>query len=138
MFHVSAESATLADSRLENTELIRIAGDECDRRLRRILRRRSLPYVDAKAEIVALASLIDDRGDYHFCPQAIRKEIYYWAARLHAGDAKSRHKAEEYKAKLVQLDRDGSCPRTWCKSGGGSRSPAGLAGMVRLPPRRAT
>jgi hypothetical protein len=84
----------------------RVAGAECDRRLRRIRLRRSIPNVDSKAKIADLASLVDERGDFRLCPEPTRKEIYYWAARLHAGDANSRQKAEAFRAKLLQLDAD--------------------------------
>ncbi len=59
--------------------------------------------MDARAEIAALASLVDDRGDFRLCPDETRKEIYYWAARLHAGDASGRQRAEAFKAKLIDL-----------------------------------
>jgi hypothetical protein len=81
-----------------------LVGAECQKRLRRILRRRSMPTVDARAEIAALASLVNDGGDFRLCPDETRKEIYYWAARLHATDASTRQKAEAFKAKLVHLD----------------------------------
>jgi hypothetical protein len=89
---------------LGSAALSRTAGAECERRLRRILRRRSLPHVDARAEIAALASLVDDGGDFRLCPDETRKEIYYWAARLHAGDASARQRAEAFRAKLIHLD----------------------------------
>jgi hypothetical protein len=104
LVRASSKGGLLDGPQSANTEVTRIAGAECDRRLRRILRRRSIPNLDFKAEIAALASLVDEGGDSRLCPEPTRKEIYDWAARLHAGDANSRQKAETFRAKLLQLD----------------------------------
>jgi hypothetical protein len=95
---------------------------ECDRALLRILQRRSLPHVDARAEIAAMASLVDDGGDLRLCPDETRKEIYYWAARLHAADASNRQRAEAFKAKLIGLDAraDTRVIDAWLEGTGGN------------------
>ena len=52
--------------------------------LHSILPRRSIPGVDARAEIAALAARLENEGDLRFCARPVQAQIYLWAARLHA------------------------------------------------------
>jgi tetratricopeptide (TPR) repeat protein len=69
-----------------------------------ILRRRSIPTVDALGEIVALAGRLDNRGDLQFCAKPVQLKIYLWAARLHAQNSERIAAAREFRAKALAID----------------------------------
>ena len=69
-----------------------------------ILRRRSIPTVDALGEIAALAGRLENRSDLHFCAKSLQVEIYLWAARLHAQNKERIAAAREYRAKALAID----------------------------------
>jgi hypothetical protein len=69
-----------------------------------ILSRRSLPTVDARAEIAALAARFDNEGDLGFCAKPVQLQIYLWAARLHASTKGKMEVARAYRAKALSID----------------------------------
>ena len=66
-----------------------------------ILPRRSLPTVDARAEIAVLAGRLDNEGDLRFCAKPVQAEIYLWAARLHAQAKDKSEAARAYRTKAL-------------------------------------
>jgi hypothetical protein len=69
-----------------------------------ILPRRSLPTVDARAEIAALAGRLGNEGDLRFCAKPVQAQIYLWAARLHAQTKGKTEVARAYRAKALSID----------------------------------
>ena len=84
--------------------LNRAAAEDCDRCLSQILRRRSIPGVDARGEIAALAARVGAGGDLRFAAPSRRCEVLYWAARLHAQEPSVADAAHAYRAALLKLD----------------------------------
>jgi tetratricopeptide (TPR) repeat protein len=69
-----------------------------------ILLRRSIPGVNARVEIAALAARLENEGDLRFCARLVQAQIYLWAARLHAQSKDKVEAARAYRAKAVSLD----------------------------------
>ena len=69
-----------------------------------ILPRRSLPTVDARAEIAVLAGRLDKEGDLRFCGKPVQAEIYLWAARLHAQAKGKIERARAYRTKALSIN----------------------------------
>ena len=69
-----------------------------------ILRRRSLPLVDARAELAALTARFEAEGDLRFCAKPVQGQIYVWAARLHAQDKAQLNLARRYRVKAARVD----------------------------------
>jgi tetratricopeptide (TPR) repeat protein len=98
-----------------------------------ILRRRSIPTVDALAEIVALAGRLENGGDLHFCAKPLQVQIYLWAARLHAQNKERIPAAGEYRAKALSIDAaaDTKIIDAWVSANSGDVV-GGLAGLRDL------
>jgi tetratricopeptide (TPR) repeat protein len=69
-----------------------------------IIARRSIPSVDARAEIVALARRLENEGDLRFCARPVKVQIYLWAARLHGQNKDNIKLAREYRGKALSID----------------------------------
>ena len=78
--------------------------EKCQGVLDLILRRRSMPTVDARAEIAALTGRLESEGDLRFCARPVQAQIYLWAARLHASTKDKMEVAREYRAKALLID----------------------------------
>jgi tetratricopeptide (TPR) repeat protein len=68
--------------------------------------RRSIPGVNAPAEIAALAARLENEGDLRFCARPVQAQIYLWAARLHAQNRDKIEVARAYRTKAVSLDAE--------------------------------
>jgi tetratricopeptide (TPR) repeat protein len=66
--------------------------------------RRSIPGVNAPAEIAALAARLENEGDLRFCARPVQAQIYLWAARMHAQNKDKTEVARAYLAKAVSMD----------------------------------
>lgn len=95
-----------------------------------ILRRRSIPAVDALGEIAGLAARLGDQGDLRFCERRLQSQIYLWAARLHAQSKDKIEGARAYRVKAVSTDAaaDRGIVDAWLSATGGDVD----AGLARL------
>jgi tetratricopeptide (TPR) repeat protein len=111
-----------AGAQVTSELVIRASGAECMRILGRIRRRRSLPNVNARAEICGLLARVSDGGDLRLCPPGSRSEVYYWAARLHASDPTTIDKARQFREALIRLDplADTAVIDAWLDGGSGN------------------
>ena len=84
--------------------VIEVHSEKAEEALDLILRRRSIPTVDAGGEIAKLAAQLENEGDFQFSAGGIRTRIYLWAARLHAPRNDKVDAAKEYRAKALAVD----------------------------------
>ena len=78
--------------------------EKCRGVLDLILRRRSMPTVDARAEIAVLTERLAGQGDLRFCAKPVQAEVYLWAARLQASAKDKMEAARQYRAKALSID----------------------------------
>jgi len=107
---------------------------ECEQRLDRILRRRSLPMVNALAEIAELAERVGaERGDLRHCDATTRTRVLSWAARLHATSEASAQRAREFRRHLLTVHpiADTAIIDAWLDARGGDP----VSGLQRLRDR---
>ncbi len=81
-----------------------------------ILRRRSLPLVDAPTEIAVLAGRIEAEGDLRFCAATVRSQVYLWAARLYSQSKDKLDLAREYRSRALAVGPavDTTVVDAWC------------------------
>ncbi len=77
---------------------------ECEKVLERILKRRSLPGVDACDELVSLAGRVDTHGDLCRCSQDVRTKVLLWTTRMLASNKSKASNIAVYRQKLFELD----------------------------------
>jgi hypothetical protein len=130
---IAAQLDTLGeklDARPADPIVMQAHSEKADGALDLILRRRSIPTVDAFGEIVKLARQVESEGDFQFSAGAVRTRIYLWAARLLAQRKDKVEDAREYRAKALSVDAgaDTTIIDAWLTAAEGD--PEG--GLVRL------
>ena len=104
---ITAQLDTLGgklDARPADPIVIQTHSEKAEAALDLILRRRSIPTVDACGEIARLAGQLENEGDFRFSARAVRTQIYLWAARLLAPRKDRVESAREYRAKALSVD----------------------------------
>jgi hypothetical protein len=84
--------------------VVQVHTEKAQAALDHILQRRSLPLVDARSELVALAARFEPEGDLRFCAKPVEAQVCVWAARLHAQDRGQLDVARRYRAKALIAD----------------------------------
>ena len=92
------------DERPADPLVIQVLSERAEATLDLILRRRSIPTVDACQEIAKLAGELENEGDFRLSARAVRTRIYLWAARLLAQRKEKIETAREYRAKALSVD----------------------------------
>ena len=130
---IAAQLDTLGeklDARSADPIVIQAHSEKADGALDLILRRRSIPTVDAFGEIVKLARQVESEGDFQFSAGAVRTRIYLWAARMLAQRKDKVEAAREYRAKALCIDAaaDTTIIDAWLTAAEGDAE----GGLVRL------
>jgi hypothetical protein len=84
--------------------VIQVHTEKAQVALAHILRRLSLPLVDARGELVALAARFEPEGDLRFCAKPVQAQVCVWATRLYAQDQAQLDVARRYRAKALLID----------------------------------
>lgn len=95
-FEHNVMGSALATARRANTF-------ECRKALDRVLLRRTFPGLDRCGEIAAIARQLEPGQQLEHADNAVKVEVFYWAARFHADNEATVGQAEQYRVQLLNL-----------------------------------
>lgn len=121
---------TKLDARAADAIVIEAHTEKAKAALGDILRRRALPLVDVRAELLALSHRLGNEGDLRFCAASARAEIFLWVARLHAQTPDTLELARRFRGSTLSVlpTADTAILDAWLSATSGDAE----GGLVRL------